>query len=610
MWSTRERTRDSIIGPTLLFACVLLFLAWETTVGRASTGALQANRTNPQFGARVDLVVLPVSVLDSDDLPVAGLMRDDFLVREDGVELEVALLLGPEEASLDIALLMDTSETMGEMEEAAKNGALNFLDQLSDDDCVFLLLFRHVTAPGIWGGPQDPDLRAAISNSSMAGGTALRNAVAEGFDRLEYDAYRCWAEPLPTGGGQELERSRPALVVVTDGIDQHSRLTFEDLLSISKQVGTPFFPVGFGAIAVPPQVLRRAQSASAYSGIAMMESPTLTQRRVNELQTLARVTGGEFIRGGRSIGRLNAAYLEVIRQLRSYYLVGYYPAPPSSAAADSTIPSWREVEVSLRLPGYQVRTRAGYYHMPFDPVGANRHARTAADLIARGEPAEALVELNLALQSDPDSWEAHYQLGNVHLRRGNWQEAQQTLLKAASLRPGWGEVHRLASRASLHLKDYAEAWEQAIRAHQAGIDMSNDLLMLRWETGEPPGLEARLSAPTIYIDSGRLIDPIERFVMQRVSRSLARELAQVPELGLIDLGARADYRLQLTMEELSDWRPPQVELDLVLSTSKTTVPDRNYRRGVRISDIEDRDRIAAELAPHVNEILKRVLERQ
>jgi hypothetical protein len=134
--------------------------------------------------------------------------------------------------------------------------------------------------------------------------------------------------------------------------------------------------------------------------------------------------------------------------------------------------------------------------------------------------------------------------------------------------------------------------------------------MLRWEADEPSDLEARLSAPRVHIDTGGLIDPIEMAVMQRVSRSLAQELAEFPELGLIDLGARADYRIQIEIKELSEWRPHRLEMNLEVWESAKAEPERIYRRGVTLFDIEDRERTAADLAPHILEILERLSERR
>jgi len=84
----------------------------------ASADPLQAETQRPRFESRVDLVMLPVSVLDSDGLPVEGLTPEDFLVLEDEAEQEVAILLSPRDAPLDIALLMDVSKSMRSIEAA------------------------------------------------------------------------------------------------------------------------------------------------------------------------------------------------------------------------------------------------------------------------------------------------------------------------------------------------------------------------------------------------------------------------------------------------------------------------------------------------------------
>jgi len=578
--------------------------------GYLTLGALQAQQPPQEgrssFKASVDLVLLPVSVLGPDDFPIEGLSKEDFVVVEDDVEQELAILLSPEEAGLDIALLMDVSDSMGKMEDAARSSALQFLNQLGNDDCVLLLRFTAMPGLGIWGHANDQGIRRAIVDTPAQGGSAVRDAIAAGFQRLGHDSDRCRAEAavkVRVGGAAH---RRPALIVVTDGIDQHSVLRFDDLLSIAKQADAPFLPVGFGDIALRTAILRRARFNSKFAGSARMRA---AQSR-SELEALARVTGGEFIRGGRSVEQLNAAYEEVLRWLRSYYLVGYYPNSPGAAYPESEIPTWHEVEVRVRRSGYRVHAREGYYRSPIDVVSASRHLQTGIDLISRGQTAEALVELNLALQSDPHSWEAYYYRGRALLLDGDRREAQRALLEAADLSPGRGEVHELACRVSLHLEDYETAWEQAIRALQAGIDMTDDLLTLRWEADEPSNLEARLSAPRIHIDTGRLVDPIELAVMQRVSRTLAQELAEVPDFGLIDLGARADYRIQLEMKKLSDSVPHRLEVDLEVWESAGTERERIYRRSVTIFDIEDQETVAAALSPHVVEIRARLAGRR
>jgi VWFA-related protein len=571
-----------------------------------SLGAQQpAQEDRPVFKAGVDLVTLQVSVLDSYDLPVEGLTAADFIVFEDGVEQDVAMLLSPRETPLDIALLMDVSESMGGMNDAAKVSALQFLNQLADNDCVLLLRFTGIPGPGIWGRPDDQGIWKAINDTPAEGGSAVRDAIAVGFHRLEHDSDRCGPETYSGARNDGAPQRRPALVVVTDGVDRHSDVNFEDLLSLARQTGAPFFPVGFGNI-VHPAFVR-----SLFGRVSN-----------SRLEGLARVTGGQFIIGGKDLEKLSAAYGNVIRWLRSYYLVGYYPSPTTASQVGSELPSWHEVEVRLRQAGYRAHTRNGYYRSPISVNVARRHVQTGIDLSARQETARALVEFGYALQADPHSWEAHYHRGRALMLTGQTREAQQALLSAARLGPGRGHVHKLACGVSFELEDYETAWDQAIRAQQAEINMTNELLLLRQQTDAPANLEERLSAPRIHIDYYWVFDLVEETALRRVSLVLAQELSNEPEIGLIDLEALADYRLFIKLKKLADESPRKLEADLELWESADNVDIRGpagplekrlqgkrlHRKRITLTNVENPDSIAAELAPYIADLRSRLAE--
>lgn len=577
--------------------------------GHLMFGAVQAQQRaqedRPVFTAGVDLVTLPVSVLDSDELPVAGLTTADFFVLEDGVEQDVAMLLSPGDAPLDVALLMDVSSSMNLMSEAARAGALQFLAQLADDDCVLLLQFTATTWPEIWGSPRDMHILDAINETSMYGGSAIRDAIAEGFSRLEHDSDQCRSGAASAIRKDGEPQRRPALVVVTDGLDEHSAVDVEDLMSLTRQAGAPFFPVGFGEMARP--WYSRSRPGNQNRG---------------RLEAIARVTGGEFISGGERLEELSAAYEKIIRWLRSYYLVGYYPGPPATDRVGSELPSWHEVEVRVRRPGYRVLTREGHIRSPIDVAAADRHVQAGTDCLARGDTAEALVEFNLALESDPYSWEAHFLSGQALMRAGQMQGAQRALLSAAGLGPGRGQVHGFACRVSIALEDYETAWDQAIRAQQAGIDTTAELVLLRQRSAAPANLEERLRAPTIRIGRYRVFDLVEQAAMRSVSLVLSQELSDEPDIGLIDQEALADYWLVIQLEKLSEEAPRQLEADLELWESapmvdlqRMTGPDGTllegeplHRKGIKLSDIEDLDAVAAEMAPYIADLRSRLAE--
>jgi VWFA-related protein len=566
-------------------------------------------------------MLLPVSVLDESGVPVQELSSEDFVVIEDGVEQEVAVVLRPSDAPLDIALLMDVSDRMENfhyMEGRVRSSIADFLDQLSEDDCVLLLRYRESLRLGLWGRPRDPALRAAIDEPPMEGGTALRDAIAEGLHRLELDLERCGPASFPAANDRSVMRRRRAMVVVADGRDGHSFRPFADLLSLARQSEAPILSVGLDDVSLPQPLIRKALADEALFGslfgreigthVASLSASPSAARTVTFLKALATATGGHFIRGGESLGRLGSVFTEALRWLRSYYLVGYYLNRPEPIQGEYGLPTWHDIEVRLNRPGYRAEARAGYFHTPIDEIAASYRIEAALELIARGSIEGAMTELATALQADPYSWEAHYQRGRVLLRGGDTVASQQSLLAAAELSPGQGDVHELACRVSLQLEDYPTAWEQAIRAQQAEVDVSEELLLLRKKPAEPADLEERLNAPSIFVDFYGSIHPVEDAAMRSVSLALTQQLAEAPEIGLIDLEALADYRLMVRMKEISFSSPRQLEIDLEVWESEGAGGDRIYQRPVAFSNIEKRREVEAELEPIITELLEWLCE--
>jgi hypothetical protein len=150
--------------------------------------------------------------------------------------------------------------------------------------------------------------------------------------------------------------------------------------------------------------------------------------------------------------------------------------------------------------------------------------------------------------------------------------------------------------------------------------MTEEMMLLRQKTAAPANLEERLRVPRIYIDYYRVFDLVEQAAMRSVSLVLAQELSNELEIGLIDVEALADNRLFLRLKELSEEVPRSLEVDLELWDSADKVdirgpvgPDvrfasgeRLHRERITLSDVEDKARIAAELAPHIAEIVTRL----
>ena len=111
----------------------------------------------------------------------------------------------------------------------------------------------------------------------------------------------------------------------------------------------------------------------------------------------------------------------------------------------------------------------------------------------------ALADLNKAIEADALNPIAHYYRGQVLGNLGREQEALDAFLKAAEFNPGWGEAHRMATVAALNTSNLSVAWEQAVKAYQAGADVSDSINHLLALEKAPGDLDEQLAAARIFV---------------------------------------------------------------------------------------------------------------
>lgn len=143
-----------------------------------------------------------------------------------------------------------------------------------------------------------------------------------------------------------------------------------------------------------------------------------------------------------------------------------------------------------------------------DTEAAIELTERATELIREERLGEALSLLEQAIAADDEYWEAHYQQGRVYGMREDFLLARDALLRAAELNPGHAHTHRLAWEAAWRLGDYDNAWDQAIRASLAGVDMNQRFLEMYGVSDPPEDFEQRIQAPRIYV-AGVSLDEIE-----------------------------------------------------------------------------------------------------
>lgn len=265
--------------------------------------------------ARVDVVELPVAVLDAAGKPVPGLTPAAFQVWEDGRPVMVETVARSEDLPVSLGLAVDVSGSMEKDFPLVRQAVGGFLsDFLRPGDRFFLGTFSWEFVLLLPWGSEPRLVEERLARLRVEGGTSLHDAVIKALELFR---------------GRKGPR---ALVVITDGEDTTSRTGWDAALRYARTVRTPIFPVGI-RVSVLDFVFR------------------------SKLSELAAATGGEAFFVGKA-EELPAVYRRIGEQLRHQYVL-VYRSPATSAAE-----AFRQVTVKVQQPGVTVRTIPGYFPTP------------------------------------------------------------------------------------------------------------------------------------------------------------------------------------------------------------------------------------------------------
>ena len=338
------RFKASALGLT-----VTALSLWGAVDSRGHTGQ-QGNQAQqmPVYRAGVDLVVLNVAVLDDDGEPVTGLTAEDFKILEDGVSQEVALFASSSNTPLDIALVLDMSGSVAASAPSIKRDAKVFLDALGPSDCVYFVPFQEKVHAGTWSAPDAAALISLVNRIPLRGGTALYDALARGLtnvnrarypvrpgdqeldDYLQVDGDNCGSPLPPAALGIPGSVRRTAVVLLSDGGDEHSEATYADTLVNAWSNTVPIFSIAVGDALAP--MMRSFQENRSLNSGGTRGSRLFRWRRAyseelqRKLHFLTQMTGGRLVLG-KGPATVRDAFDEVVKMLRSSYLVGYNQPP-------------------------------------------------------------------------------------------------------------------------------------------------------------------------------------------------------------------------------------------------------------------------------------------
>ena len=271
----------------------------------------------PSFTSESQLVVLHVTVKDQQGRYVAGLPQDAFSIFEDNRPQSVSFF-SSEDAPVTVGLLVDNSGSMQPNRDLVLAASTAFIERSNPQDEVFALTFNETieaVLPSAMPFTSDPAvLRDALAHAiSTRGRTALYDALAAGEEYLARGQFE-----------------RKALVVVSDGGDNASDTTFEQILNLTQASNVVIHAVG-------------------------LVDPVDEEANPKRLKQLTQASGGVLFQP-RNAKQVADAIERVALDIRNAYTLGYVPASASPSG-------FHRIRVVVRAPGGRnvvVKTRAGY----------------------------------------------------------------------------------------------------------------------------------------------------------------------------------------------------------------------------------------------------------
>jgi Ca-activated chloride channel family protein len=284
--------------------------------------------SEPTTTLRVDvnLVNVFVTVTDEHGAPIGGLTKENFVLREDGREQKIAVFDKESALPLSIALAIDTSlSTRHDLP----------LEQASAKRFAHAIL-RPIDALSVYGFSE-------VVHESTPGYTSDLKRIDEGIDHIRmgaatalYDAIYLAARAL------DHRKGRKVVVLITDGGDTISKIDYKEAVRAAVEAEA----IVYSIIIVPIESSAGRETGGEHALIQLSED-----------------TGGKYYYAT-STSQLDDAFRKISDELRTQYLLAYYPSQHTSFS------EFRRIEVKVAgvpdVAAYRVRHRTGYYSVKSD----------------------------------------------------------------------------------------------------------------------------------------------------------------------------------------------------------------------------------------------------
>jgi Ca-activated chloride channel family protein len=273
----------------------------------------------PLVKSKVNLVLVPVTVTDPMNRLVTGLDKENFQVFE-GKERQEVRNFSSEDAPVSLGVIFDMSGSMSSKIERAREAVIEFFKTANPQDEFFLIAFADKPEEVSDFTQSVDDLQGKLVFTVPKGRTALLDAIYLGISKM-----------------REAKYPKRALLIISDGGDNHSRYTEGEIKSLVKEADVMIYSIGI------------------YDHYFQTDEERLGPALLSDISDLS---------GGRSFTIDNPNDLADVAtkigiELRNQYVLGYRPKNPGHDG------KWHKIKVKLQppkgLPPLHVYAKTGYY---------------------------------------------------------------------------------------------------------------------------------------------------------------------------------------------------------------------------------------------------------
>jgi Ca-activated chloride channel homolog len=275
--------------------------------------------THDVIRANVDLVLVNVAVLDHLDRAVTGLQSENFALLDDKTP-QIVRYLSIVDEPISLVVVLDASASMAVKIQEARKALTELINSSNPQDDFSLVIVQDKPRVAFHLDDSATEIDRTMDAVQPDGFTALWDGMYLGMKELQNARYR-----------------RKAIIVISDGGDNHSRYTESQLKSLLEEADVEVYAIGM------------------FDRFARRAEERMGPLRLDEVTS---ITGGRVF-SVHDPDELSRSVIQVSHELRSQYVLGYYP---SNRSRDG---KWRKLKIHLAGSASQAKfrlyARKGYY---------------------------------------------------------------------------------------------------------------------------------------------------------------------------------------------------------------------------------------------------------